>query len=270
MSLKVLDVKSIMDEISPEHFKESYDNVGLMVGNLQEEVSSILVALDCTLEVIDEAVSKNCNLIITHHPLLFNKPQSITTETLLGRKIIKLIKNNINVYAAHTNLDIVRGGLNDIVAELLGYTSWTIIDASYQIDSTSNQGIGRLVSLEKPYTLLELCEIIKNKLGIQYIKFSGNENMIIRKLAIINGSGEDYFKSSFNAGADCILTGDTTYHYVSDYSEMGIGIIDAGHFETEWPPMKCFAGMLKDKLNKMGYFNPIILSERCKSPYKFT
>jgi putative NIF3 family GTP cyclohydrolase 1 type 2 len=94
--------------------------------------------------------------------------------------------------------------------------------------------------------------------------------MTIRKLAVINGSGEDYFKSSFNAGADCILTGDTTYHYVSDYSEMGIGIIDAGHFETEWPPMKIFAGILKDKLNKLGYANSIILSERCKSPYKFT
>ncbi|ERI90224.1 dinuclear metal center protein, YbgI family [Clostridiales bacterium oral taxon 876 str. F0540] len=269
MRLKVLDVKNIIEKIAPVSLKESYDNVGLMVGNMNDEVSSILVALDCTMDVIEEAISKKCNLVITHHPLLFNKPENITTETLLGRKVIKLIENRINVYSAHTNLDIAKGGLNDIITRVLGYTDWQIIDYVNKGEETYNQGIGRLVILDRPHTLIELCGIIKDKLQIPFVRFSGNDNMIVKKIAVINGSGEDYFKHSVDKGADCIITGDTSYHYVSDYSEMGIGIIDAGHFETEWTPMKIFAEILKDKLDKENYSNTLILSERCKSPYRF-
>ena len=128
MTLKVRDIDKIMEEYAPARFKESYDNVGLMVGDKECEVTSILVALDCTLEVIEEAKKKGCNVILTHHPLLFKKPTNITTDTLLGRKILELIKNDINVYSSHTNLDSVKGGINDIIMEFLGFENYYIIE----------------------------------------------------------------------------------------------------------------------------------------------
>jgi dinuclear metal center YbgI/SA1388 family protein len=269
MSLKVRDINNTMETYAPSCLKESYDNVGLMVGDLDSQVTSIMIALDCTIEVIKEAVEKNCNLILTHHPLLFLKPGTITRETLQGRKIIELIQNNINVYSSHTNLDIVKDGLNDILTKLLGYNHWSIIETSVQNHEGEAQGIGRLVFLDRPTTLEQLCERVKACLNINGLRYAGEEKMQVNKIAIINGSGEDYFKAAIKCGADCIITGDTSYHYVSDYMEMGIGIIDAGHFETEWPSMKVIADVLRNKLREQGYDNLVLVSEKCRSPYKF-
>lgn len=269
MTLKVRHIKDLMENYAPLSLKESYDNVGLMVGDLECEVTSILVALDCTLEVIDEAIEKGCNTIVTHHPLLFIKPKCITTDTLQGKKIIRLIKNDINLYSSHTNLDIIKGGLNDIIAELLGYKQWDIIEPITLSNNAEKQGIGRMVTLDKPITLSELCSTVKNALQISHLRYAGNESMLIKKLAIINGSGEDYFEASKKQGADCIITGDTSYHYVSDYAEEGIGIIDAGHFETEWPTMKVVAKILKEKIEELGYNNSVIIAKTSKPSYKF-
>lgn len=269
MTLKVSHIKTIMENYAPSCLKESYDNVGLMIGDLNAEVTSTLVALDCTLEVIMEALEKNCNLILTHHPLLFLKPNVITTETLQGKKIIELIKNNINVYSSHTNLDIVKDGLNDIIIKLLGFNKYTVIEPAVQSSEAEPQGIGRLVSLDHPTTLQQLCEKVKASLNISGFRYAGEENMRISKIAVINGSGEDYFKASVNCGADCIITGDTSYHYVSDYMEMGLGIIDAGHFETEWPAMKFVADIVQNKIKEIGYDNMVLISGKCRTPYKF-
>lgn len=269
MSLKVRHINNIMESYAPSSLKESYDNVGLMVGNLDSHVTSIMVALDCTLEVIKEAVENNCNLILTHHPLLFLKPSSITMETLQGRKIIELIQNNINVYSSHTNLDLARDGLNDILTKLLGFKQWSIIENAEQNFKGEAQGIGRIVSLDSAITLEQLCERVKGYLNLTTIRYAGEEKMQVNSIAIINGSGEDYFKAAVECGADCIITGDTSYHYVSDFMEMGIGIIDSGHFETEWPAMKVFADVLRNKLREQGYDNLVLISEKCRSPYKF-
>lgn len=258
-----------MEEMAPVVLKESYDNVGLMLGDLDDRVSIVLVALDCTMEVIEEAKNLGCNLIITHHPLLFNKPTTITTETLLGKKIIKLIQSNINVYSSHTNLDIVSGGLNDIITELLGFNSWEIIESSMQNASNKSNGIGRLVTLEKEWTLKELCEHVKVSLKLDCLKYAGQDNMPLNKIAIVNGSGQDYFKAAKLKGADCIITGDTTYHHVSDYIEDNLAVIDAGHFETEWPSMQVTAREIQRKINEHGFENKVILSKVSKPIYKF-
>ena len=269
MPLKVRDINNIMETYASSCLKESYDNVGLMVGDLNSQVTSIMVALDCTFEVIKEALEKECNLIITHHPLLFLRPSTITKETLQGRKIIELIQNNINVYSSHTNLDIVKDGLNDILTKLLGFKYWSIIENFGENSQGEAQGIGRLVSLDKPITLEQICERVKVSLDLKGLKYAGEEKMQINKIAIINGSGQDYFKAAANCGADCIITGDTSYHYVSEYMEMGIAIIDAGHFETEWPSMKVVAEVLQNKLREKGYDNLVLVSEKCRAPYKF-
>ena len=107
MFLKVKDIENIMEEYAPSIFKESYDNVGLMVGDSKRLVTKILVALDCTMDVIQESKNKGCNFILTHHPLLFVKPKTITKGTILGRKIIELIRSDINVYSSQDRKSVV-------------------------------------------------------------------------------------------------------------------------------------------------------------------
>lgn len=269
MHLKVADVEKIMNSFAPKELKENYDNVGLMVGSLNSDVNNILFSLDCTISVIDEAIAKSCNLIFAHHPLLFKKPENITEETLLGRKIIKLIKNDINVYSSHTNLDSTAGGLNDILVHLLGYESYCIIEPSNSnANSFGNMGIGRMVEISEGILFSKLINNVKNVLKADSIRYSGDENKVIHKLAVINGSGTDYFSKAALLGADCILTGDTTYHYVSDFNELEIGIIDAGHFNTEWPGLIKFSNIFEEKIRNKGFDNKVIISSFSKNPYK--
>lgn len=269
MSLTVREFHDVMESIAPSYLKESYDNVGLMVGDFNSEITNIIVALDCTLEVIKEAAEKKSNLILTHHPLLFLKPSAVTMDTLQGKKIMELIKNNINVYSSHTNLDVVKGGLNDIIAEILGFRQWSIIEPASANSHEAHQGVGRISTLDKPTTMKQLCKKVSEALKIHNLKYAGEDDLLISKVAVINGSGEDYFEAALKQGADCIITGDTSYHHVSDYAEICIGVIDAGHFETEWPSMKIFAQLLERNLKEMGFNNSVIISENCRSPYKF-
>lgn len=266
MSFEVKDLCSIIEEYAPLNLKESYDNVGLMIGDSTQEVKSVLMALDCTLDVIEEAIDKKCNMIITHHPLLFRKPSSITNETLQGRKILKLIKNDINVYSSHTNFDSVKGGLNDIIVELLGFPKGKVIESSNK--ENLNDGIGRIVELNHSLSLDEVCNIVKKQLNLKNIRYCGDEKKEICKIAIINGSGQDYFEKAKESGADCIITGDTSYHYVSDYNEMGIAVIDAGHFGTEWPAVKVAAKMLQNELVERKVNIKIYVSNCNLDPYK--
>ncbi|MEW9097242.1 MAG: Nif3-like dinuclear metal center hexameric protein [Clostridiaceae bacterium] len=270
MSLKVKDLMDIMEDYAPLKYKEDFDNVGLMVGDPEDEVKSILVALDCTLDVIEEAKEKGCNFILTHHPLLFIKPKNITTKTLQGKKIIELIKNDINLYSSHTNLDSTIDGLNDLIVKLLGYDHWKVMEDKNPHEVGENKvGLGRIVDLNTPLTLEELCNKVKETFSISTLKYSGKESTVIKKLALINGSGNDFLYKAKGMGADCIITGDTTYHYASDLAEEGICVIDIGHFESEWPTMKIVGNWLQNKINFNGYTNKVHVSEKTVSPYKY-
>ncbi|MCB2292579.1 Nif3-like dinuclear metal center hexameric protein [Clostridium algoriphilum] len=269
MFLKVKTIENIMQKIAPTKLKEDYDNVGLMVGDKEDRVTKILIALDCTMDVIYEAKEKGCNFILTHHPLLFVKPETITADTLIGKKVIQLIKNGINVYASHTNLDSVEGGLNDIATEILGYNKYKIIEPSKNINSNEGYaGIGRLVHLDEPIRLAQLCENVKKFYRAEFIRYVGHDNDLIKTIAIINGSGEDFFHESIRLGADCIITGDTKYHGACDLLEENVALIDAGHFATEWVPFKMFGEKFKNNLVKNGYDNEVIFSENTFDSYK--
>lgn len=269
MFLKVKTIENIMQQFAPTKLKEDYDTVGLMVGDKENVVTKILIALDCTMSVIDEAKDKGCNFILTHHPLLFLKPKTITTDTLVGKKIIKLIKNNTNVYSSHTNLDSALGGLNDIATEILGFNKYKVIENSKNDDSGERRaGIGRLVTLDESIKLSTLCENVKRAYNTNFIRYVGNDNDLIKKIAIINGSGEDFFDESIKLGADCIITGDTKYHGVCDLLEKNVALIDPGHFATEWNAFKIFGEKFKNKLLDDGYENEVIISKDTYDPYK--
>lgn len=260
---KIKDIIGIMEEFAPKTLKEDFDNVGLMVGDRNKEVKKILLALDCTLDVIQEAKEKNVELIITHHPLIFRKPSSITTDTLIGKKIIELIKNDISLYSSHTNLDSAENGLNETIVNLLGYSTNELIEVN-KMARNDNEGLGRIVRLEDFIKLEDLIEDIKEKLNVKSLKLvKGCEK--VKNIAIINGSGSDFFEKAYKKGADCIITGDTTYHYASDYKELGVSIIDTGHFSSEWIVFLQVINKLTDKLQDI----EILISTKSEDPYTF-
>ena len=261
--MKVKEIIKEMETFAPPFLKESYDNVGLMVGDEEQDVNKILLALDCTKEVIEEAKANNVDMIITHHPLIFRKPSKIVKNDLQGWKIIELIKNDISLYSSHTNLDSVKGGINDAIVNILGFKTKKIID-EVKNPNFEGSGIGRIVDLEENKTPEEVIKIVKEKLNVDSLRAAiGNRN--IKRIAIINGSGQDYFQRALTLGADCIITGDTSYHFVSDYKEMGITIIDPGHFKTEWIVFLEVMKSIENKLENIEFIH----SKVSKDPYEF-
>lgn len=258
---KVKEIIEVMETLAPTFLKEDFDNVGLMVGDREKEVKKVLVALDCTLKVVQEAKDNNVDLIITHHPLIFRRPNNITTDTLQGKKIIELIKNDISLYSSHTNLDSAKKGLNDSIPGLLGYDTSEILETNKR---DSEAGLGRLVTLEEATTLEDIINKVKSTFNINNLRVVKGKDEV-NKIAIINGSGQDFIGRAISKGADCIITGDTTYHFASDYKEMGINIIDAGHFASE---QIVFFNVMKNIIDKFKDVE-FILSKVEEDPYTF-
>ena len=250
-----------MESFAPISLKEDFDNVGLMVGDKNNQIKKVLLALDCTMDVIDEAKDKNIDLIITHHPLIFRKPSNITTDTLQGKKIMELIKNNISLYSSHTNLDSAYKGINYTIAKLIGLENSSLLSVNKN-DNTA--GIGRIGDLDKEYTLEEYVRKVMTVLNVKSARVV-NGNSKVKKVAVINGSGQDFIGKAISLGADTIITGDTTYHFASDYKEMGINIIDIGHFSSEWLPFLEVMKNIKDKFSDIEF----IESEKSEDPYTF-
>ena len=258
---KVRDIIREIEALAPIFLKEDFDNVGLMVGDRDKEVKKVLLALDCTLKVVEEAKRENVDLIITHHPLIFRKPSSITTDTLQGKKIIELIKNDISLYSSHTNLDSAENGLNSTIVSILGFGNSEILEVNKR---DASAGLGRIVKLDNEVFLDEIINKVKNALGINNLRVvRGKEK--VSKVAIINGSGQDFIGKAVSQGADLIITGDTTYHFASDYKEMGINIIDVGHFASEQITFFSVMKNIKDKINDVEF----ITSNVEEDPYSF-
>lgn len=266
MAVKLQKIIEIMETFAPKGLKESYDNVGLMIGDKDREITKVLLALDCTLEVVDEAIDHGVELIITHHPLLFKKPATITMDSLQGKKIIKLISNNINLYSSHTNLDSVNAGMNDTFMDILEVKDTEILEENKYFPGESH-GIGRIGNIA-PVTLKELIIKLKKIFNVECLRYAGRENQIISKVAVINGSGEGYLDLAYNLGAHCVITGDTTYHFVSDYNEMGLAVIDLGHFHSEWMVFLKLIDKIKNASMELKDID-FIPSKTSRDPYKF-
>lgn len=260
---KVIDIAKEIEKFAPKFLMEDYDNVGLIVGDENKKIKKVLLALDCTNEVIKEAISFNYDLIITHHPLLFKSPKNIIKGDLIGNKVITLVKEDIALYSCHTNLDSAKNGINQTIVNMLGFNSSQIIEPN-ESGKYKDGGLGRLVRLEKEILLCDVIKLVKENLNIENMRVvRGCEKVKI--LAIINGSGQDLFYKAKSLGADCIITGDTTYHFASDFKEMKISIIDAGHFSTEYLVFLKTLEFLKEKFIEIEFS----ASEKCKDPYDF-
>lgn len=228
--MKTKEIVRILEDSFPCINAEEWDNVGLLVGDMNREVKKIQFSIDATLEAIENAVKNNADMIITHHPLIFKPIKSIKEQEILGKKIRKLIKNNIDVYCIHTNLDSTIGGLNDWILKKMGIEESQILELNIE----NNCGIGRVYTLEDETDLNTYIEKLKNILSIPNIRLISKEsNKNIKKIALINGSAMSYWRLAKNKNIDLFITGDVSYHDALDAQESGLSIIDFGHYESE-------------------------------------
>lgn len=354
-AVKCQTIAGILEELAPKKLAENWDNVGLLVGEGKQAVKKLMVSLDAPEWVVEEAVEKGVDMLVCHHPIIFNGIKRVNADDAVGRKLLKLIRNNIAVYCLHTNFDIAAGGLNDIFAELLGYRDFNIIEplqceklykivvfvpaghedkvmdamtgagagfigkyskctfrtggigtfvpqegaepfigskgrlesteefrietivpqgiikkvikamlkvhpyeeVAYDIYETLNEGrvmgLGRLAELDAEVKLSEYAEKVKQLLGADHIRYAGDPGRMIKKAALLNGTGNRFVSAARFAGADVLVTGDMQYHEVMDAVEMGLCVIDAGHYATERMMIGFIANYLRSRFSELKY-----------------
>ncbi|MBQ6555676.1 MAG: Nif3-like dinuclear metal center hexameric protein [Firmicutes bacterium] len=227
--MSVKEIIALMEQLAPADLAESWDNVGLLVGDKNAEVKKILFALDATDEVIAEAIEIGADMIITHHPLIFKGVNAVNTDTALGRRIIKLIKNNISVYSAHTNFDIAEGGTNSTLAQLI------VLENSEGLIPAGESFLGKVGDLPHPMSLKDLSSLIMDKLNAPALNITGAEDKIIKRVGLCTGSGADrsFMLAAKSKGCDVYITGDVKYHDAQFAADLDIALIDATHYYTE-------------------------------------
>lgn len=352
MSIKCQVMMDAMEKIAPRHLAESWDNVGLMVGSPNKDIQKIMVCLDVSEVVVKRAIEENVDCIISHHPFIFKAMKNLRMDLPQGQLIEKIIKNDITVFSAHTNLDIANHGVNDVLAEILllkdtkpltitssealvklvvfipedhvdvvqmaiakagaghigNYSNCTFQlkgqgtfmplsgtnpfigqqgkleyvnevrletimpekiasrvvramikahpyeEVAYDLYSLKQAGeafgLGRIGKLETPLKALDFIQLAKHSLKAQHIRFVGDTNTIIRKVAICSGSGAEFITRAAYAGADLFVTGDLKYHDAQKGMDAGICILDVGHFATEIPVVKAVASYIEKEKQK--------------------
>lgn len=371
MFAKVQTIMQIIENLAPKKYALEMDNVGLQVGDPNNEINKILVALNVSNEVVDEAIKKGSNMIVSHHPLIFNKLSSVRNDLYIGEVIHKLIKNDINVYCAHTNLDIAPGGVNDVLAkelklesvkplQITNYDSFkkivvfvpkqyvdnvinalanagagcignyshctfraegkgtfmplegtnpfigktgkieeveeyrieTVViesklkkavramlnahpyeEVAYDIYNLDNEGkplgLGRIGTLSHPISLKELIQTVKEILEINSVKLAGDLNRNVKKIAVCGGSGASLIHHASFKGADVLITGDVKYHQAQEAVNLGLAIIDVGHWESEKLILPVLAATIKKGLDEIKSKTQVIKSEVNESVFKF-
>lgn len=239
--LKVRDIAAAIEEFAPKSLQESYDNSGLQVGNPEMDVSAVLLCLDVTEEILDEALRRKCNLIVSHHPLLFSGLKRISGETPTERIVIKALKHNIAIYASHTNLDSTLEGVSYEIAHLLKMTNLSVLCPNPGNPSAGLGIIGDIVPAPK----LEFLRKAKCALNVAHLRYSAQSpHIVVRRVALCGGGGASMIRDAIARGADALLTGDLKYH---DYTGFGYAILlaDIGHYESELCTRKLLSRIIR-------------------------
>lgn len=230
--ITVYDVFQALDCLAPAERKMDFDNVGLLVGRRDTPVHRVLAALDVTDEVISEAEGESADLIVTHHPVIFQPVKSITDETSAGRHLLRLIGAGISVISMHTNLDAADRGVNDALARSLGLNGISLLTVDGTDSSGAEYCCGRMGETGRTMTLQEFLPAVENALGADGLRYC-DAGAAVRRVAVVGGNGGSYLKAAIDAGCDTMVTADVKYDVFLEAKECGINLIDADHFCTE-------------------------------------
>lgn len=244
--------------LAPPELAESWDNVGLLV-NCGKPVCGVLVTLDITPEVVREARQKGCGLIVSHHPVIFAPLKKIGARDVP----LMLVQNGISAICMHTNLDAAAGGVNDVLAGIFGLCNAVPFA----------EGCGRVGEIE-PTTVPELARLAQTELAARInaplggpavqVKYSDN-GRAVRRLAVISGAGGSMFEEAIAQGADCLLTGEANHHHACDAARLGLALIAAGHYATEFTVTASVAQRLRTAFAGL----EVLVSADNRDPYTY-
>ena len=258
--ITVQDVAHELETWAPPTLAESYDNVGLLVGNPMAPITGILVNLDMTEAVIDEAIQTGCNMVVAHHPIWFGSRKRLIEEDYVSRTIIKAIRHGVNLYAIHTNLDNVRHGVNEKMALQLGLQDLLILKPSAK---EATIGAGMIGELPEALTSSQFLARVKDAYHCGGIRYADTiEKRDIKRVAVCGGAGSFLIADALRAGADAFVTADITYHKFFD-NESKILLLDIGHYESEQFTSQLIAGFLSNIFSTFAvhlsgvYTNPV-------------
>ena len=224
--MKARDIIKAIEEFAPLSIQEGWDNSGLCVGSPEDEVSSVLLGLDCTEKLIDEAIECGADMIVTHHPLIFSGLKKISPEDQTGSAVIKAIKAGICIYAAHTNADKVIAGVSGAMAARLGLEDVRILD-----EDAEGTGLGVVGNLPAPISAEDAIALVKERFSLKVLKCSAPVNGPVSRIAMCGGSGGSLIGKAKKSGAQLYISGDISYH--NFFTPEDFMIMDIGHYESE-------------------------------------
>lgn len=242
----IRELSSYLESLAPLSLQESYDNSGLLTGQYDWMVKAVLCSLDATEEVVEEAIKLKCNVVVSHHPIIFSGLKRIQGYNYVERAVIKAIKNDIALYAIHTNLDnVLQNGVSYKMAELLDLQQIKILKP---IDNQINIGSGVIGDLIKPISPADLLDLLKTRFKTKMLRYTPFKGHSIQKLALAGGSGSFLIREALVHKADALITADVKYH---DFFE-GDGhlmICDIGHYESEQYTIDLLSKLISDKFS---------------------
>lgn len=226
MAVTKRQVLEVLEELAPLYLQEDYDNAGLQTGIVDEDVSGVLVCLDITEEVLSEAVRLGCNLIVSHHPLIFQPLKQVSDVTWQQRCVMTAIKNGITIYSAHTNLDNARGGVNYKIASLLGLRNLEWLE-----EKTPDAGSGVVGDLPAAEDSVSFLSRLKELFGVDCVMHSAINGGEVKRVAVCGGAGSFLMDEARAKGADCFITGEISYHHYFDAGNLLL--VALGHYQSE-------------------------------------
>lgn len=225
--MRIEKIGETIEKISPLYTQESWDNSGFQIKFEAAPVSKVLVALEITDDVIDEACALEAEAVVTHHPMFFNSLNNIYDNDVTGNYIVKLIQNNINVYASHTPFDKCDGGNNDYLAALLGLSDIR--------KSSDDEGFLRIGKADRECNIRKYIDKVSECIDVdkRFFSFAGDLDFNVKNIGICTGAGVEFARSAFDMGCNLFITGDLKYHDAQNARESGMNILDIGHYGSE-------------------------------------
>lgn len=233
--IRLSNILEELERVAPPELKFPWDNAGLLVGDETQRINRVFVCLDITAENVKAAAEFGADLIVSHHPLIFEPLKAVTAGSVTGSIVRALIQNSISAFCMHTAFDMADGGMNDLLAHKIGLENIRKFTAAECIGANGEvlDGIGRVGSLAHPTTLEDFLGKVQAALGCKAIKYVGDLSDRVQTVALCSGSGGSEMYAAYHSGADVYVTADLKHDHGRVAAEIGLNMIDAGHFETE-------------------------------------
>ena len=247
--MKIREITDAIEQYAPLRLQEEWDNAGIQVGNPDAEITGVLLCTDATEVVVAEAIDRGYNLVISHHPLIFRGLKKIMGRTPVERTVAMAIKHDITIYSAHTNMDSAWQGVSFRMADKIGMTNVQFLDSNavqpYGDEETTTAGCGVIGDIE-PMPAREVLKRVKEAFEVGAVRYSGDGNTIVSRVALCGGAGGFLLDKSVEMGAQLYVTADMRYHDFLDNSQR-IVVADIGHYESEHYTKEIFLEIIQKK-----------------------